>query len=147
MTFFLVIDLFCVLYMVFFHGGAKSTADINAGGQTPYFSTKSQYFHCSFCPEGGAKLHCQFRWGGHGRICPPWIRHCQRAWYLSLCNVKYLLYNYCSVMVILYGPIFCCGMQNIDYIMLHSHGVRRKMHAKILFNSLLSYKIHLVRIV
>src|SRR6218665_238324 len=51
---------------------SKSVADIaTGGGKNPYFSTKSQYYHCSFYPGGGAKLHCQFRWGGHGRICPP----------------------------------------------------------------------------
>src|SRR6218665_4073686 len=31
-------------------GGAKSVADIATGGQNPYFSTKSQYYHCSSCP-------------------------------------------------------------------------------------------------
>src|SRR6218665_3379091 len=31
----------------------------------------------SFLSRRGAKLHCQFRCGGHGRIYPPpWIRHC-----------------------------------------------------------------------
>src|SRR6218665_502242 len=104
MTFFLVRPFLCFIYGIF-----------SLGGQIPYFSTKSQYFHCSFCPEGGGQTPLPISMGGHGRICLPWIRHCQRAWYLSLCNVKYLLYNYCSVMVILYGPIFCCGMQNIDY--------------------------------
>ena len=70
MTFFLVIDLFRVLYMVFFHRGAKSAADIDTGGQNSYFSTKSQYFHCSFWPGGGPKLHCQFRWGAMAGFAP-----------------------------------------------------------------------------
>src|SRR6218665_2650930 len=76
MTFILVIDLFCVLYMLFFHGGAKSTADINTGGQTPYFSTKSQYFHCSFCPEEGGQTPLPISMGGPWPDLPPWIRHC-----------------------------------------------------------------------
>src|SRR6218665_2700334 len=91
--------------MVFFHWGAK-------------FLTFQQSHNTSIAlsvPKGGGQTPLPISMGGHGRICLPWIRHCQRAWYLSLCNVKYLLYNYCSVMVILYGPIFCCGMQNIDY--------------------------------
>jgi len=72
MTFFLVIDLFRVLYMVFFHRGAKSAADIDTGGgQNPYFSTKSQYFHCSFCPGGGQTPLPISMGEEHGRICPP----------------------------------------------------------------------------
>src|SRR6218665_3742825 len=59
--------------MVFFsHRGAKSVADsATGGGQNPYFSTKSQCYHCSFCPGGGAKLHCQFRWGAMAGFAPP----------------------------------------------------------------------------
>src|SRR6218665_3089499 len=72
---FLVIDLFNVFQCGIFHRGAKSVADIGMAGQNPYFSTYSQFISLLFLPPRGAKLHCQLRWGGHGRICPPWISH------------------------------------------------------------------------
>src|SRR6218665_3139468 len=53
MTFFLVIDLFCVLYMVFFHRGAKSAADIDRGAK---FLTFQQNHNTSIFfsgPKGG----------------------------------------------------------------------------------------------
>src|SRR6218665_985771 len=72
MTFFsFVIDLFCVLYMVFFHrGGAKSAADIDRWGPNSLLFNKITIPPLLFLSRRGAKLHCQFRWGGHGRICP-----------------------------------------------------------------------------
>ena len=63
---------FFVFSMVFFHrGGQICSQHRYGGGQNPYFSTKSQYYHCSFCPGGGAKLHCQFRWGAMAGFAPP----------------------------------------------------------------------------
>src|SRR6218665_3476898 len=42
-----------MFYLVFSVGGGKSVAEIDkGGGQNPYFSTKTQCCHCSFCPEG-----------------------------------------------------------------------------------------------
>jgi len=41
-----------MFYVVFFRMGAKSVADIDTGDQNPYFSTKSQCYHCSSCPGG-----------------------------------------------------------------------------------------------
>src|SRR6218665_2180548 len=41
------------------------------GDQNPYFSTYSQCYHYSFCPQGGAKLHCQLRWGPWPDLPPP----------------------------------------------------------------------------
>ena len=76
MTFFLVIDLFRVLLCYFFHRGAKSAAYIDTGGQNPYFSTKSQYYHCSFCPGGGPNSIANFDGGAMAGFAPPWIRHC-----------------------------------------------------------------------
>ena len=67
MTFFLVIDLFCVLYM----GGGQIRS-------RPYFSTKSQYFHCSFCPERGGPnsiANLPISMGAMAGFAP-WIRHC-----------------------------------------------------------------------
>ena len=75
--FFLVIDLFRVLYMVFFSMGGqiRSRHRYGGGGQTPYFSIKSKYFHCSFCPAGGPNSIANFDgWGMAGFA--PWIRHC-----------------------------------------------------------------------
>ena len=62
--------------------GAKSKADISTGGQNPYFSANHNTTIALSVPEG-AKLHCQFRWGGHGRIFPPWIRHWLHVTYPS----------------------------------------------------------------
>src|SRR6218665_2276720 len=60
MTFFLVRPFLCFIYGIF-----------SLGGQIPYFSTKSQYFHCSFCPEGGGQTSLPISMGGHGRFGPP----------------------------------------------------------------------------
>src|SRR6218665_4159458 len=56
MTFFLVIDLFRVLYMVFFHRGAKSAADIDTEGPKSLLFNKITILPLLFL----AKLHCQF---------------------------------------------------------------------------------------
>src|SRR6218665_3949940 len=63
MTFFLVIDLFRVLYMVFFHRGAKSAADIDTGGPKSLLFNKITILPLIFLSWRVAKLHCQFRWG------------------------------------------------------------------------------------
>src|SRR6218665_1613888 len=48
--------------MVFFHRGGQicSRHRYGPGGQNPYFSTKSQYYHCSFCPRGGPNSIANF---------------------------------------------------------------------------------------
>src|SRR6218665_906096 len=81
---------FFVFYMVFFHLGAKSVADIAmGGGQNSYFSTKSQYYHCSFCPRGGRNSIA------NGRICPPWIRHCTQMMIYTWSDFLYRGYRFC----------------------------------------------------
>src|SRR6218665_3687644 len=65
MTFFLVIDLFCVLYMVFFHRGAKSAADIDRGGPNSLLFNKITILPLLFLSRRGVpNLHSQFRGGG-----------------------------------------------------------------------------------
>ena len=62
--------------MAFFLRRAKSVADIDRGeGQNPYISPNSQYYHCSFFPRGRGQTPLTTSMGGHGRICPPRIRH------------------------------------------------------------------------
>ena len=65
--------------MVFFHRGAKSVADIAMGGQNPYFSSKSQYYHCSFCP-GGGQTPLPISMGAMARFAHLWIRHCLQVY-------------------------------------------------------------------
>src|SRR6218665_1594640 len=73
---FLVIDLFRVLVWSFPIGGGKSVADIDTGGgKILTFQLNHNTAIALSVPKGGAKFHCQFRWGD-GKICPPWIRHC-----------------------------------------------------------------------
>src|SRR6218665_1873459 len=56
----------------FYIGGAKSVADIpTGGGPKSLLFSKITILPLPFLSQRGAKLHCQFRWGGHGRICPP----------------------------------------------------------------------------
>src|SRR6218665_1380084 len=50
--------------------GVTSVADIDKGGQNPYFSTNLQYYHYSFCPRGGqSPLPTSM-----GGSLAPWIR-------------------------------------------------------------------------
>src|SRR6218665_841253 len=64
---FFVINLFHVLVWSFSEGGPNP-------GQNPYFSTNSQCYHYSLCSRGG-QTPLPTSMEGHGRICPPWIRH------------------------------------------------------------------------
>ena len=53
-------------------GGAKYVANIGTGGPKSLLFKKNHNTTIALSvPEGEAKLHCQFRCGGHGRICPP----------------------------------------------------------------------------
>ena len=61
--------------MLVFRRGAKSVAHIDWGGQNLKIYTNSQIYHYCFCPRGGPNSIANFDVGGHGRICPPWIRH------------------------------------------------------------------------
>ena len=71
MTFhFLVIVLLMFSCMAFFVGGAKSVADIDTGGQKPYFSTYSQSYHYSFYPQGRPNSIANFD-GGPWPELPP----------------------------------------------------------------------------
>src|SRR6218665_2871546 len=87
MTFFLLVDLFNVVFFSFW--GAKSVADIDTGGakiQNPYISTDSQCYHYSFCLRGGPNSIDNFDGGGawpdlsildlplsQGVICRGWV--------------------------------------------------------------------------
>jgi len=53
----------------FFIGGAKSVADIATGGPKS-FSTKSQYYHYSFCPGGGPNSIANFDVGAMAGFAP-----------------------------------------------------------------------------
>src|SRR6218665_3274594 len=65
--------------MLFFHRGPNPQPTSIRGGQNPYFSTKSQYFHCSFCPGGGPNPIANFDGGPWPDLPPPpWIRHCKQ---------------------------------------------------------------------
>ena len=71
----LVIDLFNVLMWYFSVGGGKSVPDIDTGGAK--ILTFTQIYNAIItlsAPEGGQTL-LPTSMGGHGRICPPWIRH------------------------------------------------------------------------
>jgi len=86
MTFFYS-STFSVFYMVFFHRGAKSVANIATGGQNPYFSTKSQYYHCSFCPGGGPNSIANFDGGAMAGFAPPGSATDQyqyKSWWLPI---------------------------------------------------------------
>jgi len=62
--FFLVINLFRVLYGIFpYIGGAKSVADIATGGPNSLLFHKITILPLLFLSRRGAKLHCQFQWG------------------------------------------------------------------------------------
>src|SRR6218665_3707003 len=53
MTFFSHRPFSCFMWYFFPVGGQiRSRHRYGGGGQNPYFSTKSQCYHCSFCPEG-----------------------------------------------------------------------------------------------
>src|SRR6218665_3601342 len=93
--------------MLFFRRGAKSVAGIDTGGQNPYISTNSQCYHYSSCPQGGSNSIANFDGGDHGRIWPPWIRHCMGIVFLIAllfevpCSAPdafvCILYNSCHV--------------------------------------------------
>src|SRR6218665_62203 len=69
--------------------GAKSVADIDMGGQNPYFSTYSQCYHYSFCPRGGPNSTANFD-GGPWPDLPP----LDPPLYVSLHICKILNYIY-----------------------------------------------------
>src|SRR6218665_3105557 len=73
--FFLVINLF-VFYIWYFSMGGPNPQPTSIGGPNSLLFNKITLLPLLFLSRRGAKLHCQFRWGGRGRICPPWIRHC-----------------------------------------------------------------------
>src|SRR6218665_2966897 len=64
-------DFFHVLLWYFFVGRAKSVAVIDMGGPKSLLYDKFTMLSLLFQPPRGAKLHCQLRMGGHGRICSP----------------------------------------------------------------------------
>src|SRR6218665_3249751 len=63
--------------MVFFHRGGQIRSRYQYGG-SKLLTFQQNHNTCIALsvPKGEAKLHWQFNFdGGHGRICPPWIRH------------------------------------------------------------------------
>src|SRR6218665_1552412 len=55
MTFFFSHRPFSCFNVAFFLRGANSVADIEKGGQNPYISPNSQYYHYSFFPRRGGQ--------------------------------------------------------------------------------------------
>src|SRR6218665_2901846 len=53
-------------------GGQICSRHRYRGGKSPYFSTKSQYYHCSFCPGGGSNSIANFD-GGPWQDLPPTV--------------------------------------------------------------------------
>ena len=91
---FLVVDIF-MFYVIFFCGGGQIRSQHRYGAKSLLFN-KITMLPSLFLPQRGAKLHCQLRWGSHGRICRhPWIRHWHAQHKLS--------YTYCIYSIILFN--------------------------------------------
>src|SRR6218665_1990387 len=80
-----------MFYVVFFPMGGQIRSRHQYGwGQHPYFQQNHNATIALSAPDGGGNLHCQLRWGAHGRICPPpWIRHCAEG--LQVTASEYLI--------------------------------------------------------
>src|SRR6218665_1855853 len=83
--------------MVFFHRGAKSVADIATGGAKILTFQQNHNTTIALSVPEGYQTPLPISMGGHGRICPHWIRHWLHATvslilsiYLSVCLSVYL---------------------------------------------------------
>ena len=79
---FLVIDHFSCFNVIFFRRGAKSVAHIETGAKILTFPQIHNAIVTLSAPEGG-QTPLPTSMGGHGRICPLWIRH----WLCALLTV------------------------------------------------------------
>ena len=67
---------FRVLLYGIFPWGGKSVADIATGGPKSLLFNKITILPLLFLSQRGGQTPFPISMGGHGRICPPWIRHC-----------------------------------------------------------------------
>jgi len=73
-------------------GGANPYPTSIQGGQNPYISTNSQYYHHSFCPKGGPNSIDNFNggpWPNLPPLDPPLALldgHCGHCWTLRTCR-------------------------------------------------------------
>src|SRR6218665_3386538 len=96
--------------MVFSIGGGQICSRHRYGGQNPYFSTKSQYYHCSFCPRGGPNSIANFDAGamaGFAPLDPPLFIYIYIYKYIIFIYI-YNLYMYRPIYTIIQGRINHC---------------------------------------
>src|SRR6218665_1562671 len=76
LTFFLVIDPFCVLYMVFFHRGPNPQPTSIGGGKFLTFQQNHNTSIALSVPKGGQTPLPISMGGAMDGFAPLWIRHC-----------------------------------------------------------------------